>query len=111
MADSYLFKFYILFLLFFSIMIAGFNVESKNFDLNSYTIVFNTYNALHSAGGLYTIFSYVLLPFTILDILILLFGLIFFTFSSIPIYLSSIIIAPLGIFIVIDYIIPSIRGN
>ena len=111
MADSTILKFYIVFLLVFGTLISGFGIEGNNFDLSSYTIVFNMFQALNGTDGLFSILSYVLLPFIILDILVLIMGMMFFTFTTIPTYLTTIILTPLGIFIVIDYLIPTIRGN
>lgn len=111
MGDTKALKFYISFLVVFGIIITYWGIETNNFDLTKYTIFLNMYGSLNNSGGLLTVLSYFFIPFIILDTLLILLAMMAFSFTVIPPILSTIILSPLVIFVIIDYIIPTVRGN
>ena len=101
---------YILFLIFFSFFYT--NIVGSN-EINDFSITnFMPFSGLRESMGNWGGIGVALtLPFLALDFLISIMFLIGFSFVNIPIYLNLLILTPLGYFIIVDYVLPYIRGN
>lgn len=112
MADSSLLKFYVFFLIFLSIFVSQLELGGNTFDINEYRVFYRMSNALSASQNQFlNLLSVVLIPFMVIDILIGIIAMIGFSFYFMPPILTTIILAPLGFFIIIDYVIPMVRGN
>jgi len=110
MAETHYLKYYITFYIIFSFMLGLFFNSIGDFNIMEKLPVTNLIANMQS-GFFYDIFKIVLLPFIVIDFLVLIVGFIGLTFNVLPTTISVLLLAPIGIFILIDYIIPMIRGN
>lgn len=62
-------------------------------------------------SGLTSLTIFIITPFILLDVLIMVVGLLSYGFSVVPPIFNIIILTPMTIIIMIDYVIPMIRGN
>jgi len=113
MANTKVLVFYILFLIFFSTLSGFFYVEDKNKTILFENILYTkTKDAVNTGiGFLDNAFKIVLAPLLVIDVLSTIIALVSISFISIPPILSSIILAPMVFIIIIDYVLPMIRGN
>lgn len=103
---------YIFFLIFYSFFVSGFALEKVDKQVIDYAVVTNTFIKLNESESLMgNILKYVLLPFILVDIIFIVFGIISISFITMPPIVSLMVVSPAGIIVTIDYILPYLRGN
>jgi hypothetical protein len=114
MAHTRILFFYILFVTFFSLM-SGYFIAEQNDGVD---IVFSNiiYNAVTDTletgvGWIDSIANAIFIPFLVIDILSTMLSLLFLSFVGLPSIINIIIFTPLSIMIILEYILPMIRGN
>lgn len=110
MADSKLLKYYIIFFVIFTTFTSGYFAESTKVDFKNYLPISSLIGKMNN-DIVSNVLKIVLVPFIVLDFIILIIGFLSLTFINLPAFINVIILAPFGIIITIDYIIPMIRGN
>ena len=97
--------------------------KGKDFSIKKLMPVTNIHNNLQDKqeqyneeskgflSGLTSLTIFILTPFILLDVLIMIVGLLGYGFSVVPPIFNIIILTPMTIIIMIDYVIPMIRGN
>lgn len=97
----------------FSFFYTGFtNTDDQTFNIKQYMAISNARTRLSDVDNVFTnILNIVLVPFLLIDLILFVFIIIGYTFISIPIILTVIILTPMGLLILFDYVIPMLRGN
>jgi hypothetical protein len=113
MVNSKVLVIYLFFLVFFSFIYSGITSDSSNnFNAKDYLVVSKIRDALGKTDNWLTdIFRVVLIPFILIDILVFIIAMVGFSFVQIPFYIDVLILTPLGIIVMFDYILPYLRGN
>ena len=118
MVETKTIVFYLLFVVFFNFFAGAFSLQNEDseFDINKGLLTNEIKNKILDSeigknkliGSTVAILS---LPFLILESLIFILYLIGLGFAVLPPILEILILSPIGIIIVFDYVIPAIRGN
>lgn len=103
---------FILFVVFFNVILGMFAISQDNFNINNYTPITQLRTNLeNNHNWVSDILRVILIPFMVIDGLVLLITLLGLGFTLIPPILAVLIYTPLTLFVVFDYVIPTIRGN
>lgn len=112
MADIQPLIIFIFFVVFFNAVIGLFAISSDNFNLSDYTFISNLRADLIKHNNWFTnIVSIILVPFMVIDGIILLLKLLVLSFTIIPVLLNVFFIIPLETIVFFGYVLPLIRGN
>lgn len=124
MASGKTYIVYIMFIIFFNFLVGMFafqsETESSKYTADSMMKSINIRNSIIDAmnpesswlGKLTSgIVSVAALPFIVIEAILWLAGVILYGSTLIPTVMQALIITPLGLLVLFDYIIPMIRGN
>lgn len=123
-------KIYVMILIIFNFMAGSIGTiggedKGENFDIQNYLLIKSMFDKLAEQHqslkenredlGIVQFITkatmFIIAPFIILDGLFMLMGLITYGFTVIPAIFNIILLTPLSIFIIFDYVIPVLRGN
>lgn len=110
MANTKYLKVYILLFVLFYSMVGYFNLSDTDTNLQNYMPIKNIIDSLNNKW-ISNVIKVVLIPFIIIDYIIILLYFIGISWSLIPIILNLLLITPIAIFIMFDYVVPLIRGS
>lgn len=114
MVNTKIIGFYITFLIIFGTF-AGlfvFGNTGESFDYKKYLVVSKVREKLSMGDGFISnIISASLIPFLLIDALMLLLAFVGVSFSYLPTLLNVIVFTPLGLMVIFDYVLPYVRGN
>lgn len=114
MANTKFITFYIFFLVFFNFFAGSFALsdESQNFELKKYMKITNIINQWDKSESIIgSVLKVVLIPFLLIDYVVVLIVLMSYGFTILPTAIEILIFTPIGIIITFDYILPYFRGN
>lgn len=118
MPNTRTFVIYLFIVIFFNLFAGSFSLTSENNDISIKKTLVTTQIKdkilTHTGLGDWKIFSatanILALPFIILESLIFIISIIGIGFTVLPAIVEIILFTPLGIIVVLDYVIPVIRG-
>lgn len=113
MANSKVFIIYLMFLVFFNFLAGLYAFENDEaFDIQKYLIVQRARASLAEENSIFSsVLRVVLAPFVLIDVLLFVLVTLSVSFVSIPPLLTTLLFTPLGIIILVDYVLPTVRGN
>lgn len=114
MASTKIFFIYFMFVIFFNIFAFSLTTQQQDNNLNvsKYFVITQTISKLNTMDSIFSkILSIALIPFILLDLLFFVVSIISINFSVINPVLNILILSPLGIMAIFDYIVPMVRGN
>jgi len=120
MVNTRIFLIYIMIVIFFNLFAGAFSLTNENdneIEIQKSLFTIDIRNKIIDVTGAdnFKVFSATItilaLPFIILESLIFILSIIGMGFTVLPSIIEIILFTPLGIIIILDYIIPIIRGN
>lgn len=114
MADTKVFKIYLLILIFFNFFAGGFGLseEGNRFDVQRFLVISHVREKLGEADNLLAdLLKVVLVPFMLIDVLIFMIMVVGTGIAVLPPIVEILLFAPMALFVIFDYVIPTLRGN
>ena len=122
MVSTKTFLFYLMFILIFNLFVGGFGVnadenEKPDIDIKKSFITTQVRDKIITWGGLdkfkplQIATNIVAIPFIILESLLYVIYIIGLGFTILPPIIEILLLTPLGIMVILDYVVPAIRGN